>query len=88
MNKPDPIHSGDIREQLEDYFHQTLEVELLLRLFPDDEDTIYQIVDLLVDTDPQGSLTISMGWQQPDKLPTTFVYPDAESHERPAHPAR
>ena len=29
---------------------------------------------LLVDTDPQGSLTISMGWQQPD--------------ERPAHPAR
>ena len=27
---------------------------------------------LLVDTDPQGSLTISMGWQQPDKLPTTL----------------
>ena len=50
MNKPDPIHSGDIREQLEDYFYQELEVELLLRLFPDDEDTIYQIVDLLVDT--------------------------------------
>lgn len=38
------------REQLEDYFYQALEVELLLRLFPDDEDTIYQIVDLLVDT--------------------------------------
>jgi len=50
MNKPDPIHSGDIREQLEDYFYQALEVELLLRFFPDDEDTIYQIVDLLVDT--------------------------------------
>ena len=50
MNKPDPIHSGDIREQLEDYFYQALEVELLLRLFPDDEDAIYQIVDLLVDT--------------------------------------
>ena len=50
MNKPDPIHSGDIREQLEDYFYQELEVELLLRLYPDDEDTIYQIVDLLVDT--------------------------------------
>jgi ParB family chromosome partitioning protein len=50
MNKPDPIHSEDIREQLEDYFYQVLEVELLLRLFPDDEDTIYQIVDLLVDT--------------------------------------
>ena len=38
------------REQLEDYFYQALEVKLLLRLFPDDEDTIYQIVDLLVDT--------------------------------------
>ena len=50
MNKPDPINSEDIREQLEDYFYQVLEVELLLRLFPDDEDTIYQIVDLLVDT--------------------------------------
>ena len=50
MNKPDPIHSEDIREQLEDYFYQVLEDEQLLRLFPDDEDTIYQIVDLLVDT--------------------------------------
>ena len=38
------------REQLENYFYQALEVELLLRLCPDDEDTIYQIVDLLVDT--------------------------------------
>ncbi len=27
---------------------------------------------LLVDTDPQGSLTISMSWQQPDELPTTL----------------
>ena len=50
MNKPDPIHSGNIREQLEDYFYQVLEVDLLLRLCPDDEDTIYQIVDLLIDT--------------------------------------
>ena len=49
-NKPDPIHSGNIREQLEDYFYQALEVKLLFRLHPDDEDTIYQIVDLLVDT--------------------------------------
>ena len=49
-NDPDPIYSESIREQLEDYFYQALEVELLLRLFPDDEDTIYQIVDLLVDT--------------------------------------
>ena len=49
-NDPDPIYSGGIREQLEDYFYQVLEVELLLRLCPDDGDTIYQIVDLLVDT--------------------------------------
>ena len=38
------------REQLEEYFFQSLEVELLLRLCPDDEDIICQIVDLLVDT--------------------------------------
>ena len=38
------------REQLEEYFSQSLEVELLLRLCPNDEDIIYQIVDLLVDT--------------------------------------
>ena len=49
-NDPDPIYSGGIRELLEDYFYQALEVDLLLRLCPDDEDTIYQIVDLLVDT--------------------------------------
>ena len=49
-NDPDPIYSGGIREQLEDYFYQVLEVDLLLRLCPDEEDIIYQIVDLLVDT--------------------------------------
>ena len=38
------------RAQLEEYFSQSLEVDTLLRLCPDDEDTIYQIVDLLVDT--------------------------------------
>ena len=27
---------------------------------------------LLVDADPQGSLTISMGWQKPDELPATL----------------
>ena len=27
---------------------------------------------LLVDADPQGSLTVSMGWQDPDVLPTTL----------------
>ena len=38
------------RELLEEYFSHSLEVDLLLRLCPDDEDTIYQIMDLLVDT--------------------------------------
>ena len=38
------------RELLEEYFSHSLEMDLLLRLYPDDEDTIYQIVDLLVDT--------------------------------------
>ena len=38
------------RTQLEEYFSQSLEVNLLLRLCPDDEDTLYQIVNLLVDT--------------------------------------
>ena len=37
------------RELLEEYFSRSLEMDLLLRLYPDDEDTIYQIVDLLVD---------------------------------------
>ena len=27
---------------------------------------------LLVDADPQGSLTVSMGWQDPDTLPITL----------------
>ena len=40
----------DERTQLEEYFSQSLEVDLLLRLCPDEEDAIYQIVDLLVDT--------------------------------------
>ena len=44
-NDPDPIYSGGVREQLEDYFYQALEVDLLLRLCPDDEDTIYLCVD-------------------------------------------
>ena len=38
------------RELLEEYFSHSIEIDLLLRLYPDDEDTIYQIVDLLVDT--------------------------------------
>ena len=55
MSETDPFFSEegddtDERTQLEDYFSQSLEIDLLLRLCPDDEDTIYQIVDLLVDT--------------------------------------
>ena len=38
------------RTQLEEYFSRSLEIDLLLRLYPDDEDTLYQIVNLLVDT--------------------------------------
>ena len=40
----------DERTRLEAYFMQSLEVDLLLRACPDEEDTIHQIVDLLVDT--------------------------------------
>ena len=55
MNNTNPILSDESeemknRELLEEYFSQSLEVDLLLRLCPDDEDTLYQIVDLLVDT--------------------------------------
>ena len=55
MSETDPFYSEDAegmskRTQLEEYFSQSLEIDLLLRLYPDDEDTIYQIVDLLVDT--------------------------------------
>ena len=55
MSETDPFYSEESdgmskRTQLEEYFSQSLEVDLLLRLCPDDEDTIYQIVDLLVDT--------------------------------------
>ena len=69
-NDPDPIYSVGIREQLEDYFYQALEVELLLRLCPDDEDTIYQIVDLLVDT---CSTKRKMLWIAGDDKPTEVV---------------
>ena len=55
MSETDPFYSEELdgmskRTQLEEYFSQSLEIDLLLRLCPDDEDTIYQIVDLLVDT--------------------------------------
>ena len=48
MSEPYPFYSEEDdamskREQLEGYFSQSLEVDTLLRLCPDDEDTIYQI---------------------------------------------
>ena len=46
----DAEDESDERTRLEAYFMQALEVELLLRLCPDEEDTIHQIVNLLVDT--------------------------------------
>ena len=54
-SEPDPFFSDeenelDERTRLEAYFMQSLEVDLLLRACPDEEDTIDQIVDLLVDT--------------------------------------
>ena len=54
-SEPDPFSSDaesepDERTRLEAYFMQSLEVDLLLRLCPDEEDTIHQIVNLLVDT--------------------------------------
>ena len=54
-NNTNPILSDELekmknRKLLEEYFSRSLEIELLLRLYPDDEDTIYQIVNLLVDT--------------------------------------
>ncbi len=46
---PDESDGMSERTQLEEYFYQSLEVDLLLRLCPDDEDMIYQILDLLID---------------------------------------
>ena len=55
MNNTNPILSDESekmknRELLEEYFSRSIEIDLLLRLYPDDEDTLYQIVNLLVDT--------------------------------------
>ena len=55
MNNTNPTLSDESekmknRELLEEYFSHSLEIDLLLRLYPDDEDTLYQIVNLLVDT--------------------------------------
>ena len=57
------------REQLEEYFSQSLEVDTLLRLCPDDEDTIYQIVDLLVDTCATNRKMLRMQAAGADSMP-------------------
>ena len=54
-SEPDPFSSDaedepDECTRLEAYFMQSLEVDLLLRVCPDEEDTIDQIVNLLVHT--------------------------------------
>lgn len=52
-SEPDPFSSDaesepDERTRLEAYFMQSLEVDLLLRVCPDEEDTIHQIVNVNV----------------------------------------
>ena len=47
MSETDPFLSeegdgADERTRLEEYFSQSLEVDLLLRVCPDEEDTIHQ----------------------------------------------
>ena len=53
-NNTNPILSDETekmknRDLIEEFFSHSLEIDLLLWLCPDEEDTIYQIVDLLVD---------------------------------------
>ena len=73
-NNTNPILSDELekmknRKLLEEYFSHSLEIELLLRLYPDDEDTIYQIVDLLVDTcDSKRKLIRIAGDDKPAKV--------------------
>ena len=85
MSETDPFYSEEAdgmskRTQLEEYFSQSLEIvnqkggtgktttceNLGVGLAAEGKKV------LLVDADPQGSLTISMGWQKPDELPVTL----------------
>ena len=74
MNKPNPFLSDENeqvnkRNLLEEYFSCSLELELLLRSHPDDEDTLYQIVDLLVDTcDSKRKFTRIAGDDKPTEI--------------------
>ena len=75
MNNTNPILSDESekmknRELLEEYFSRSLEIDLLLRLYPDDEDTLYQIVNLLVDTCATNRKTLRIAG---DDKPTEVV---------------
>ena len=75
MNNTNPILSDESekmknRELLEEYFSHSLEIDLLLRLYPDDEDTLYQIVNLLVDTCATNRKTLRIAG---DDKPTEVV---------------
>ena len=77
MSETDPFYSEEAdgmskRTQLEEYFSQSLEIDLLLRLCPDDEDIIYQIVDLLVDTCATNRKLLHIAG---DDKPAEVVYP-------------
>ena len=89
-NNTNPILSDELekmknRKLLEEYFSHSLEIELLLRLYPDDEDTIYQIVDLLVDTcDSKRKLIRIAG----DDKPAEVVLSRLKKVECRPHPLR
>ena len=87
-NNTNPILSDELekmknRKLLEEYFSRSLEIELLLRLYPDDEDTIYQIVDLLVDTcDSKRKLIRIAGDDKPAEVVLSRLKPLNADHIR------
>mgnify|MGYP005951469989 FL=1 len=68
------------RELLEEYFSRSLKIDLLLRLYPDDEDTLYQIVNLLVDTCATNRKTLRIaGDDKPaEVVRSRFMKPNAD----------
>jgi len=84
-NNTNPILSDESekmknRKLLEEYFSRSLEIELLLRLYPDDEDTLYQIVNLLVDTCATNRKTLRIaGDDKPaEVVRSRFMKPNAD----------
>ena len=75
-SEPDPFSSDaedepDECTRLEAYFMQSLEVDLLLRACPDEEDTIHQIVNLL--WIPALRNAECCGWQGTTSLRMRFI---------------